>query len=74
MTKDAVITKRVAEELFRLPGTNREIARKIGCHPDTIVAWETGRITPNAHSLAAMHRVGCDVMYILTGERTKYET
>lgn len=71
MIKDNDITKRVAEELYKLPGKNVEIARRIGCNPNTILSWETGRMIPNAHSLAAMHYAGCDVMYILTGKRTR---
>lgn len=46
----------------------REIARVLGCNKNAINAWEDG-CTPSAMYLARIHRLGGDVIWILTGER-----
>lgn len=69
--KDPGIPRRAAEELYKLPGTNREIAQRIGCNPNSITDWEVGRTIPSAYYLKRMYEIGCDVIYILTGERTR---
>lgn len=69
--KDPTMHKRVAEEFFKLADTNRGVADKLGCEPDMVSHWICGKYIPSAYYLAAMHRVGCDVIYILTGERTR---
>lgn len=74
MINDSAIRVRVAEELSKLPGTNQEIAQKLDCTPGAFVHWKKGRFLPGTYYLANMYRAGCDVMYILTGERTKHET
>lgn len=69
--KDSIMSQRVAEELYKFPGTNKEIARKIGCDPTMITEWEVGRCLPSAYHLKGMYEAGCDVIYILTGRRTR---
>lgn len=63
------MTERVAEEIFKLGGTNAEIARKLRCSKSSISDWITGKNIPNAYALKKLHYAGCDVIYILTGKR-----
>lgn len=64
------MAERAAEELYKLPGNNAEIARRIGCSPKLISAWMAGRHAPSGYHLKSMAEAGLDVMYILTGRRT----
>lgn len=68
--KDPGMAERTAEELYKLPGSNRDIARRIGCSHKLISAWTTGRYAPSAYHLKSMYEAGLDVIYILTGRRT----
>lgn len=63
------MSERVAEEIFKLGATNAEIARKLGCSKSSISGWIIGTSVPNAYFLKKLHYAGCDVIYILTGER-----
>lgn len=63
------MSERVAEEIFKLGGTNAELARKLRCSKSSISAWICGDCIPNAYALKKLHYAGCDVIYILTGER-----
>jgi hypothetical protein len=45
--------------------------RKIGCNRGAFTKWGNGEGTPNATFLAEMVRLGYDIIYILTGRRTK---
>lgn len=69
--KDLTMCGRVAEEIYKLGDTNRGAARKIGCDHHAISDWLSGRAVPSAYYLKAMHEAGMDVIYILTGERTR---
>lgn len=68
--KDPTMSERVAEEIYKLGGTNRDAARKIGCDHHAISDWLSGRSIPSAYYLKAMYEAGLDVIYILTGRRT----
>lgn len=68
--KDLSMCDRVAEELYKLPGSQREIARRIGCRNHAISDWLAGRCIPSAYHLKGMYEAGLDVIYILTGRRT----
>lgn len=69
--KDSIMVERLCEELYSLPGSNREIAKKIGCSPRIISDWTAGRCIPSAYHLKGMYEAGVDVIYILTGKRTR---
>lgn len=69
--KDSIMVERLCEELYTLPGTNRAIARKIGCCPRAISDWTAGNCIPSAYHLKGMYEAGLDVIYILTGQRTR---
>lgn len=69
--KDPGMAERTAEELYKLGGSNREIARRIGCSHTLITEWTAGRYAPSGYHLKSMAEAGLDVMYILTGRRTR---
>lgn len=71
--KHSAIRKRLAEELFKLPYKNVEIGYKIDCDPSNVSKWEFGRHLPGLYHLAGLYEIGVDVIYVLTGERTKHE-
>lgn len=66
---DPKIQERLCEELWGLGGTYAEMARKIGCHQNTIGMWVNRECLPSAYHFANFHRAGMDIIYILTGER-----
>lgn len=69
--KDPIMCERVAEELRSIPGSYREIAKKIGCEHHAIRCWLYGESIPSAYHLKSMYEAGLDVIYILTGKRTR---
>lgn len=71
--KDSIMSERVAEEIYKLGDTNREVADKIGCDDSRVSDWLAGRSIPSAYHLKGMYEAGCDVIYILTGRRTRYD-
>lgn len=68
---DPAMGERLIEEILRSKYDRTELANELGCHPDTINYWLYGGGIPHAYYLAAFHRAGFDVIYILTGERTR---
>ena len=71
--KDTTMCDRVAEEVFKLGPTNTMAAQKIGCDRHIVSDWINGRAIPSAYYLKAMCEAGMDVIYILTGRRTKID-
>ena len=65
---DIGIGKRAAEEVYRVFNNYTNAARILGCYKRVFFAWNEGH-TPSGHFLAVLHAHGCDVMYILTGDR-----
>jgi len=72
-TTDFDMFPRLTEEIFRLGYGNVELAKLIGCHPDTVGWWISGGGIPRAYYLAKFYELGADVIYILTGKRTRTE-
>jgi hypothetical protein len=64
----------MAEELFKLPYKNVDIAHEIDCDPSNIAKWESGRHLPGLYHFAGLCEIGVDVIYVLTGERRNNET
>ena len=62
------IQARTAEELRKLGKSAREIADAMGCSPSHVRNWLNEDATISAWYLAKMHELGCDVIYVLTGE------
>lgn len=66
---DFYIRERTAEEVRKLGNNEYLIADKIHCPPNQIKHWLDCEFSPSAHSLKILHYAGCDVLYILTGQR-----
>lgn len=69
--KDLIMTERLAEELYKLSGTHQGIARRIGCDRRTLQSWLYEGCIPSAYHLKGIYEAGLDVIYILTGKRTR---
>lgn len=67
--KDPAMTPRLIEELYRLNLSDTELANTLHCSQTTIKQWISGHTVPYAFYLAKLHYLGCDVIYILTGDR-----
>ena len=65
---DIDIGYRAAEECSRLFSTTREAIMALGCGDNVIYEWSQGR-SPSAMYLARLHKLGADVIWILTGKR-----
>ena len=65
----STVGDRVREERKRLELTQTELAQACGKTPRTVKAAEANENWPGGDVLAGMHRVGMDVVYILSGER-----
>lgn len=62
--------ERLKEERKSLDWNQEEMALKIGVTKQTQGLYERDQRTPNAEYLAALAGFGCDVLYVLTGQRT----
>ena len=61
------IGERLKEERLRAGFTQIRLAQAIGIGQGTQTSYETGKRTPDANYLAAVHEVGLDAAYIVTG-------
>ena len=68
---DSYMTDRLVEELYKISDNNVVIAKKIGCDRRNVSYWIGGHSVPNAYYLKSMYEIGMDVIYILTGKRTR---
>lgn len=71
MDKFYSMNVRMAEELEALGISNSEAARRLGCNKTLISQWIRGTNHPSAYYLARLYDLGCDIVYILTGVRTR---
>ncbi len=69
--KDPIMNERLLEELYKLDGSHQNIARKIGCDRRTLQCWLYHGDIPSAYHLKGIYEAGLDVIYILTGKRTR---
>lgn len=65
--RDVGIADRTAEEVSKIDSDPRVIAKLIGCPTALVRTWLDGTYTPSAYYLRRFHEIGCDVLYILTG-------
>ncbi len=65
--RDAGIIDRTVEEVSKLGNDPTVIAKLVGCPTQLIQYWLDGAYTPSAFYLRRLHEIGCDVLYILTG-------
>lgn len=69
-TEFVAIGKRLCGERKLRHLSQTEFSDRLGLTKETQIQYEAGRRVPNARYLAELHRLGFDVMYILTGSRT----
>lgn len=67
--KDVEMHNRLCEEIYRLGSTNAEAARKLNCDSTLVGEWLNNGYMPSAYYFKNFHYAGCDIIYILTGER-----
>lgn len=67
--KDPAMHKRLCEEIYKLGESNKIAAEKLNCDPSLVGEWLRYGYMPSVYYFANFHRAGCDVIYILTGER-----
>lgn len=65
------IPARLKEERERLLLTQTGLAERIGSTKRSIINWEGGAASPSAEAIASMAALDADVLYILTGQRSK---
>lgn len=65
------IGRRLKEERERLKYNQSDFAAIAGASRKTLFNYESGERTPDALYLSAWAKVGLDVMYVVTGERTQ---
>lgn len=66
-----MIGMRIKEERERLALTQPVFAEAAGAKKRTLIDWEKGVSSPTAVQLSALARLGVDVMYVLTGQRSQ---
>ena len=67
---DILIGRRMYEEIDRLFPSLMAAAKALRCRRSSIYSWADGRV-PGCFTLAKLHYLGGDVLYVLTGERSK---
>jgi hypothetical protein len=67
---DIDIGRRAFEEVQRIFPTQKEAARRLGVDRKMVNYWFHGG-TPNGLVLARLHYARADVLYILTGKKSK---
>lgn len=60
---------RIKEERQRLDFSQELLAEKLGLSRRTIIGWEKDDSSPTAVQLFALHELGFDVNYIITGQK-----
>jgi hypothetical protein len=68
---DPDMLERLHEEIYKLGSSNKIAADKLNCDPELVGEWLRHNYMPSAYYLRNFHYAGCDVIYILTGERTR---
>lgn len=65
------IGSRLREERERLRMTQDEFCARSGVGKRALIHYEKNERSPDANFLSAVHAMGADVLYVLTGERAK---
>ena len=66
---DIDIGHRMAEECYRIFGTQRNTAKILQCDRKNVYYWETLGLVPSLGFVIRLHHFGGDVMYVLFGKR-----
>lgn len=69
--RDPEMSARLVEEIFRLGYTQTELAKMLGCNYNSVTRWLNNGDVPYGYYMKRLYEVGADVVYILTGERTR---
>lgn len=67
---DINIGYRAYTEALRIFPRMKDAMSALGCRENNIYKWGEG-ICPSAKFLARLHKAGADVIWILTGERSR---
>ena len=65
-----LVLGRLVEELNVLGEDPNDVAYALGCPRSQVKDWIKGKYLPSFYYLMLMARFGCNVQYILTGERS----
>lgn len=65
------IHERLKSERERLGLSQPRVAELLGVGKTTVINWEKASSAPDAVQLSAFAAAGADVLYILTGQRSK---
>lgn len=65
------LADRFKSERERLALTQPRVADLAGVGKTTVINWEKGLSSPTAVQLSALAEVGLDVLYVITGQRSK---
>lgn len=68
---DPKIGRRAAEEILKKDCFVKSELQRLGLYRNSFYTWNSGECCPDARALQAMAECGYDVVYILTGQRTK---
>ena len=63
------VSMRLCEEIKKLGLSQQKLATLLGCDLRLIGVYLRGKSLPNIYYLTALHYAGCDVIYIMTGDR-----
>lgn len=61
---------RLREEITKLGWSDTDIADELRCSKESVSTWRSGVGFPGPVFLRDLYELGCDIMYILTGERS----
>lgn len=64
------ISERIKSERKRLGYSQTDMAEIAEASRGTVANWENGIGGPDANALSSMARVGVDVLYVITGDRS----
>ena len=66
---DSDMHKRLCEEIYKLGESNKIAAQKLDVDPGLVGEWLRNGYMPSAYYFKNLYYAGCDIIYILTGER-----
>lgn len=66
---EITMRNRTVEELNKLGKSPYELAKLLGCPTCLVNYWMNKEGVPSHHYLNKLHNLGCDILYIITGER-----
>jgi transcriptional regulator with XRE-family HTH domain len=69
ITENMTISSRLKQERERLELTQVEMAKQTGIARASQQNYESGKRLPNVEYLNMLHKLGVDILYIITGEK-----